>query len=173
MSPSCLQSRRIFDEYSRQIRTAKYSFTVNSYMFLGISVCIFEAESCSWGLIFEVRLGLANFVSTWIMFAFSLRFKEDSCNILLTRLWWLILSILNAMEGKCHENPKKNLFENQKKKWQPLIIGQSYMRHWCDCLKGVWYSSSSLEWMKLTIHVFFVILWHEILSIVMRIGHNI
>ena len=36
---------------------ASVSDTVNSLMFAGINVCVFEAKPCSWGLIFAVSSG--------------------------------------------------------------------------------------------------------------------
>ena len=57
-------------------------YTVNSLMFTGINVCIFETKPCSWGLIFAVSLGLVSCLGTWIMFAgyLFLGFK-DGCEI--------------------------------------------------------------------------------------------
>ncbi len=38
--------------------------TVNSLMFAGINVCIFETKPCLWGLIFAVSPDPVNFVGT-------------------------------------------------------------------------------------------------------------
>ncbi len=38
--------------------------TVNSLMFAGINVCVFETRPCSWGLIFAVSSGLVNYLGT-------------------------------------------------------------------------------------------------------------
>ncbi len=46
-----------------------HTYTVNSLMFVGINVCIFETKPCSQGLIFAVIPGLVNYLATWIMFA--------------------------------------------------------------------------------------------------------
>ncbi len=43
--------------------------TVNSLLFAGINVCVFETKPCLWELIFAVGSGIVNYLGTWIMFA--------------------------------------------------------------------------------------------------------
>ncbi len=52
--------------------------TVNSLMFAGINVCVFETNPCLRGLIFAISSGLTGYLGTWIMFAgyLFLRFKD-------------------------------------------------------------------------------------------------
>ncbi len=38
--------------------------TVNSLMFAGINVCVFETKPCSWGLIFAANSGLVSYLGT-------------------------------------------------------------------------------------------------------------
>ncbi len=38
--------------------------TVNSLMFAGINVCVFETIPCSWGIIFAVSSGLVNYLGS-------------------------------------------------------------------------------------------------------------
>ncbi len=43
--------------------TLKYTtYTVNSLMFAGINVCMFETKPCLWGLIFVVSSGLVSYL---------------------------------------------------------------------------------------------------------------
>ncbi len=41
-----------------------YICTVNSFMFVGINICIFETNPCLWGLIFAISSGLVNYLGT-------------------------------------------------------------------------------------------------------------
>ncbi len=41
-----------------------YVFTINSFMFAGINVCVFEAKLYLWGLIFAVNSGLVSYLGT-------------------------------------------------------------------------------------------------------------
>ncbi len=52
--------------------------TVNSLMFTGVNVYVFETKPCSRGLIFAVSSGLVSYLSTKIMFVgyLFLRFKD-------------------------------------------------------------------------------------------------
>ncbi len=53
--------------------------TVNSLMFVGINVCVFEAKPCLRGLIFAVSSRLVSYLGTWIVcivFIWHLRFKD-------------------------------------------------------------------------------------------------
>ncbi len=45
------------------------TYVVNSLMFMGINVCVFETKPGLLGLIFAVTSGLINYLGTWIMFA--------------------------------------------------------------------------------------------------------
>ena len=48
-------------ELTRLITTC--TSTVNSLMFAGINVCLFETKTCSRGLIFPVSLGLVGYLA--------------------------------------------------------------------------------------------------------------
>ena len=37
-------------------------YTVNSFMFMGINICVFETKPCSRGLIFAVSPGLVHYL---------------------------------------------------------------------------------------------------------------
>ncbi len=52
--------------------------TVNSLMFAGVNVCVFETKPCSRRLIFAVSSSLVGYLDTSIMFAgyLFLRFKD-------------------------------------------------------------------------------------------------
>ncbi len=47
--------------------TDTHNNTVNSLMFAGINVCVFDAKPCLRGLIFAVISGLVSYLDTWIV----------------------------------------------------------------------------------------------------------
>ncbi len=74
--------------------------TVNSLMFAGINVCVFEAKPCLWGLIFAVSSGLVSFFGTWIIFAgyLFLQFK-DGCEIHQINLSQILMNLQYHYQG--------------------------------------------------------------------------
>ncbi len=74
----CIDIKKL-DQGIRKVLGVTILLTVNSLMFAGINICVFEAKPCSRGLIFAFSSSLVSYLHTLSLFAgyLFLRFRDS------------------------------------------------------------------------------------------------